>query len=115
MFWKKKARESDDDMTKLICSPYSIPKPMGYHMSESMLLDIEEEALKFTEVAVEHNLVDEFSVEEMSEENEFFIDRMIHNMFAKLLNYLKKQKIIKERQTIGMIRRRQRFLKKSQN
>ena len=30
MFWKKKAREPDDDMTKIIRSPYSILKPAGY-------------------------------------------------------------------------------------
>jgi len=104
MFWRKKRAREPDDMTDLIRSPYSALRPVGYCLPERMLLEIEEEALKITDDAINHNLIDKMSVEEMQEENAFFLDRIIHDMFEHPSIELKKQKLDKDRLTIGFIR-----------
>ncbi len=116
MFFKKKAREPDKDLTSVSCSPYIDLYPADYVFPEQMVKDIQDEALKILEEAYENNLIDEFSIELMKEENKWFLDQMIHQMFRKPLNNLKKQRVVKDRQVIASIKTLQKgALKKEQS
>ena len=116
MFFKKKIRNPNEDLTNFLCSPYIDLYPGDYVFPEQMVKDIQDEALKMLEEAYANNLIDEFSIELMEEENKWFLDKMIHQMFNKPLNSLKKQRVIKERQVITSIKiLQQTALKKEQS
>ncbi len=116
MFFRKKAREPDESLINSLGSPYINLYPGNYVFPEQIVKDIQDEALRILEEAYESNLIDRFSIELMEEENKWFLDKMIHQMFKKPFNNLKKQRIIKERQVIASIKiLQQGALKKEQS
>lgn len=98
MFWNRdKVRANVNETSSLAYSNYSLLKPEGYKIPEEMLKEIEREVEKVTIDSIEHNLIDEFTPEEMQNDNPgelHFLRIFLHNCLEKALIELQKQKIM---------------------
>lgn len=114
MFFQRIIRRQnprDGNDASFIRSPYTNICPAGYKIPESVLHEMEEGMTRLMRECIAHNLIDEFTVEEMEQTGEFFLDHRIHLMFEQVRNDLYRQKIIMEQliETVETVRKAELF------
>ncbi len=107
MFRNHSKAKEPNEILHLIHSSYSVLRLIRYQIPEKMLKKIEKEVEWITKDSIAHNLIDEFTIDEMQcddSREQYFLDKIIHHKFLKLFNELERQKIIIEMEIIDTIK-----------